>query len=87
MSLFVNSHIPVFCSFHIGLLHGERNDSVSISSVKARKKESREREREREKHNDINVSALLLLHTYAQKKLLGIRFICGGKVVSYAWRP
>ena len=52
-----------------------------------RKRVEREREREREKHNDINVSALLLLHTYAQKKLLGIRFICGGKVVSYAWRP
>ena len=46
-----------------------------------------EREREREMHNAINVSALLLLHTYAQKKLLGIRFISGGKVVSYAWRP
>ena len=45
------------------------------------------RERKKEKYNDINVSALLLLHTYAQKKLLGIRFICGGKVVSYAWRP
>ena len=48
MSFLVNSHIPGFCSFHIGLLHGERNASVSILSVKV-KKERIERERERER--------------------------------------
>ena len=59
----------------------------STNRYNVEREREREKENEREKYNDINVSALFLLHTYAQKKLLGIRFICDGKVVSYAWRP